>query len=144
MNKKLLALLATSHRPPNHVTENCDSSGLSFDSILTNDKSCNNVNILLDPISTVSNYQNELSLLHFNMKSINKQENFDSLHEFLSLPLHPHIVCVSEIRRKDDPLLNIFVEHYKFFHADFPAQMQKNSRSLRLVKISLKLTHRLI
>ena len=46
---------------------------------------------------------------------MNKQENFDALHEFLTLlPFTPDIVCDSETRLKGDPLINTVIPNYNF------------------------------
>ena len=60
-----------------------------------------------------------LSLLHVNLRSINKFQNFDTFEEFLTdLSFSPDIVCVSETRLKGEPLINISKPNFNFVHAD--------------------------
>ena len=49
------------------------------------------------------------------------KKTFDSLHEFLSLQQSsPDIICLSETRLKEQPLININIPGYFFIHTDSP------------------------
>ena len=72
---------------------------------------------IIPPNSDLPNYNNSLTILHLNIKSLNK--NFDELYEFLvSFRLRPDVMCLTETRIKNDPLVNITIPQYKFFHVD--------------------------
>ena len=118
-NRKLLELLGMRSMSPNH-TENCDLTELSFCSLLNNISECQYFDVPFnDPTSSIHNVKNIISLLHVNIRSLNKEENFDALFEFLTLlPFTPDIVCVSETRLKGNPLINIAIPNYNFVHAD--------------------------
>ena len=63
--------------------------------------------------------QTTMSIIHINIRSLNKPENFEALHEFLTLlPYSLDIVCVSETRLKGNPLINISLPDYNFVHSD--------------------------
>ena len=48
-------------------------------------------------------FENSLTLLHFNIRSLHK--NFDAMYNFLqSLDFLPDIICLSETRIRDEPL----------------------------------------
>ena len=48
-------------------------------------------------------------------------KNFDALYELiLSLPVFPDVVCASETRIKGDPVINISIPNYNFFHKNSP------------------------
>ena len=115
-SRKLLELLGMS---PNQ-TENCDLTELGFCSLLNNISECQYFDVPFnDPTSSIHNVKNTIFLLHVNITSLNKQKIFDALYEFLTLlPLTPDIVCVSETRLKDNPLINIAIPNYNFVHAD--------------------------
>ena len=58
-----------------------------------------------------------MTILHLNIRSLNK--NFDQLHEFLvSIRTRPDVICLTETRIKNDPLVNITISQYKFYHVD--------------------------
>ena len=58
---------------------------------------------------------NTVFILHLNIASL--QKHFDELHELLSLiPHKPDILCITETRIADVPLINISIPGYKFFH----------------------------
>ena len=58
-----------------------------------------------------------LVLLHINIRSLHK--NFDDLYDFLvELNFLPDVICLTEIRIKLHPLLNISLPNYTFFHTD--------------------------
>ena len=118
-SRKFLELLGMSSISPNH-TENCDLTELSFYSLLNNISECQYFDgPFNDSTSSIHNVNNTISLLHVNIRSLNKQENFDALFEFLTLlPFTPDIVCVSETRLKGNPLINIAIPNYNFVHAD--------------------------
>ena len=60
-------------------------------------------------------FENSLTLLHFNIRSLHK--NFDAMYNFLqSLDFFPDIICLSETRIKDDPLTDISITGYSFIH----------------------------
>ena len=62
-----------------------------------------------------------LSILHVNICSL--QKNFDSLQEFLYLlPRFPQIICLSEARINQTPLINIELPNYKLLHNDSPTR----------------------
>ena len=63
--------------------------------------------------------KNELFLTHLNIRSLHK--NFDDLCQFLSqLPVIPHIICLSETKIKDMPLINLSLPGYSFMHVNSP------------------------
>ena len=67
--------------------------------------------------SSMPNCNNSLTILHLNIRSLNK--NFDQLHEFLvSIRIRPDVICLTETRIKNDPLVNITIPQYKFYHVD--------------------------
>ena len=102
---------------PNHA-ENCDVTELSFCSLLNNISECKYFDVPSnDPTSSFHNIKNIISLLHVNIRSLNKQENFDALYVTL-LPFTADIMCVSETRLTGDPLINTAIQNYKFVHAD--------------------------
>ena len=58
-----------------------------------------------------------LILLHVNIRSLHK--NFELFHEFLvALNFNPDIICLTETRLKNEPLINIELPHHKFVHVD--------------------------
>ena len=58
-----------------------------------------------------------LFLLHLNIRSL--QKHHDNLCEFLCvLSCQPHIVCISETRITDKPIVNISLPGYSFCHAN--------------------------
>lgn len=60
---------------------------------------------------------NSFNIIHINIRSL--QKNFDSLQEFLSLLSNrPQIICLSESRINQVPLINIELPDYKIFHDD--------------------------
>ena len=70
-------------------------------------------------ISSNSNSKDSLSIIHFNVRSL--QKNFDAFYEFLSNQLcSPDIICVTETRLKTQPLLNIDISGYTFVNIDSP------------------------
>ena len=90
--------------------EQCDAI---INSILDNFKKCT----YISPNSSMPNCNNSLTILHFNIRSLNK--NFDHLHEFLvSIRIRPDVICLTETRIKNDPLVNITIPQYKFYHVD--------------------------
>ena len=63
--------------------------------------------------------KNELFLTHLNIRSLLK--NFDDFCRFLSqLPVIPHIICLSETKIKDMPLINISLPGLLFMHLNSP------------------------
>ena len=70
-------------------------------------------------LSSNSNLKDSLTFIHFNVRSL--QKNFDAFHEFLcNQPCSPDIICVTETRLKNQPLLNIDISGYTFIHIDSP------------------------
>ena len=66
--------------------------------------------------SIPNNCNDSLILLHLNMRSL--QKNFDNLYHFLStFPTKPDVICISETKIKDKPLLNISIPGYTFLHS---------------------------
>ena len=62
-----------------------------------------------------SHTDDTLKLVHVNARSL--QKNFDQLYEFLaSLHFTPHVICISASRINSDPLININIPNYSFFH----------------------------
>ena len=118
-DRKLPELLGMSSMSPNH-TENCDLTELSFYSLFHSVSECQYFDLPFnDPTSSIHNIKNTISHLHVTIRSLNKQERFDALYEFLTLlPFTPDIVCVSETRLKADPLINIAILNYNFVNAD--------------------------
>ena len=61
----------------------------------------------------------ELFFIHINIRSI--QKNFDCFCELLSeLPYRPQIICLSETKIKNQPVINISLPGYIFIHANSP------------------------
>ena len=90
--------------------EQCDAI---INSIFDNFKKCT----YISPNSSMPNCNNSLTILHLNIKSLNK--NFDQLHEFLvSIRIRPDVICLTKTRIKNDPLVNITIPQYKFYHVD--------------------------
>ena len=60
---------------------------------------------------------NALMLMHINVLSLPK--NFHVCHEFISqLAFTPDVTCISEIRIKNQPLVNIDLSNYSFHYVD--------------------------
>ena len=71
----------------------------------------------LSPNSNKLDCNNFLTILHLKIRSLNK--NFDKLHKFLvSFRIRSDIICVTEIRIKNDPLVNITIPQYKFYRVN--------------------------
>ena len=71
--------------------------------------------------SSNSNLKDSLTIISFNVRSLHK--SFDAFHEFLcNQPCSPDIICVTETRLKNQPLLNIDISGYRytFIHIDSP------------------------
>ena len=72
-----------------------------------------------DSLSSLSFNSNSISIIHINIRSL--QKNFDSLQEFLCLlPIMPKIICLSESRINQKPLINLELPNYKLEHIDSP------------------------
>ena len=68
-----------------------------------------------DNFNTIS--FDSLILIHINIRSLNK--NFDELYDFLQiLPFTPDVICLSESRIKDQPLINIEISDYTFINTN--------------------------
>ena len=117
---ELLELLWPSQAASLHVSdlsssELCDRPN-AFNFMKTNIKTCK----YLDPHHNQSTIDNNHSfiLLHLNIRSLHK--NFDSFYEFLlTLNFTPDIICITETRLKDQPLININLPNYTFLHENF-------------------------
>ena len=73
----------------------------------------------MDSLSSLSFNSNSISIIHINICSL--QKNFDSLEEFLCLlPNMPKIICLSESRINQKPLVNLELPNYKLVHIDCP------------------------
>ena len=73
----------------------------------------------MDSLSSLSFNSNSISIIHINICSL--QKNFDSLQEFLCLlPNMPKIICLSESRINQKPLVNLELPSYKLVHIDSP------------------------
>ena len=60
----------------------------------------------MDSLSSFSFNSNSISIIHINIRSL--QKNFDSLQEFLCLlPTMPKIICLLESRINQKPLINL-------------------------------------
>ena len=63
------------------------------------------------------NSDDALILLHVNIRSL--QKNFDPLCELITLlNFTPQIICITETRIKDQPLINVAIPNYSFVHAN--------------------------
>ena len=85
VNMKLLDLLETSQSNSNHETENSHSGVVAFNSMVSNIGDCCYFDIPFSLNSTMTNVTNNhktISLLHVNIRSLNKLDNFHALHEF--------------------------------------------------------------
>ena len=72
-------------------------------------------------MTNVTNNHKTISLLHVNIRSLDKLDNFHALREFLtSLPFSPDVVCASETRLKGKPLINVSRANYDLIHAASP------------------------
>ena len=82
-----------------------DLSEQTFEAIFQNIKSCKYSNI----ISIFFNNRVEhLFLFHLNIRSL--QKNFDDLQEIIySFKEKPPIICLSETKIKNNPMLNLFL-----------------------------------
>ena len=59
------------------------------------------------------NSDDALILLHVNIRSL--QKNFDPLCELITLlNFTPQIICITETRIKDQPLINVAIPNYSF------------------------------
>ena len=59
------------------------------------------------------NFHNSLFMLHFNIRSL--QKNLNSFYEALQLlPTLPQIICISETKINKEPLTNISISNYSF------------------------------
>ena len=69
------------------------------------------------------NFSQNLFLLHLNIRSL--QKNHDNLCELLELdqlPIKPHLIGLSEIKIKHQPLLDTYLPNYNFIHAASPTK----------------------
>ena len=90
-----------------------DLSQKTFSLLFQNINPCK----FIDVNSIFNNCNDSLILLHLNMRSL--QKNFDYLYRFLStFPTKPDVICISETKIKDKPLLNISIPGYIFLHVN--------------------------
>ena len=87
---------------------------LSFDYAFNHVKSCS----YYDTPSLIPRLNsNELFLLHINIRSL--QKNFDDLVNLISqFTVLPDIICITETRLKNNPLINISIPGYDFVKAN--------------------------
>ena len=87
---------------------------LSFDDAFNQVKSCS----YYDTLSLIPRLKsNELFLLHINIRSL--QKNFDDLVNLISqFTVLPDIICITETRLKNNPLINISIPGYDFVKAN--------------------------
>ena len=73
----------------------------------------------MDNLSSLSCNSNLISIIHINIRSL--QKHFNSLQEFLCLlPTMPRIICLLESRINQKPLINLELPNYKLEHIDSP------------------------
>ena len=118
-SRKLLEILGASQVVSNTDDVNhSELTNLLFNSLLENVYESKYFDIPMQSSSFVQN-QNSLSVFHVNIRSLTKL--FDALYELISsLPVSPDVVCITETRIKGNPLLNISISNYNFFHKDSP------------------------
>ena len=116
-NRKLLEIFGTSQVVNNTDDVNhSELTNLLFNFLVENVNECKYYDIPMPSSCFVQN-QNSLSVFHVNIRSLNK--NFDALYELiLSLPVSPDVICASKTRTKGNPLINISIPNYSFFHKD--------------------------
>ena len=62
---------------------------------------------------------NDLFVVHINIRSL--QKHYESLNEFLnSFDKTPDIICISETRLKQGPLINVNLPGFHLLHNDSP------------------------
>jgi len=76
---------------------------------------CEYFNMNIKPLKM--NKTSSLILLHVNIRLLNK--NFNLFHEFLvSLKYTPDLICLTETRLKEQPLINVSIPNYNFYHVN--------------------------
>ena len=76
-----------------------------------------NCKFLDNSLTCVQSSENSLKPVHLNIRSLTK--NFDALFEFISsLNFTPDLVCLTETRIKNQPLVSITVPGYSFAHVN--------------------------
>ena len=56
-------------------------------------------------------------LLHVNVRSLHK--NYDLFYKLIeALQILPHVICITETRIKNQPLSNLDLLNYRFFHVN--------------------------
>ena len=85
-----------------------------YDSVVSNNSTC----CYFDDVNVQPTFfENSLTLLHFNIRSLHK--NFDAMYNFLqSLDFLPDIICLSETRITDEPLDDILITSYSFIQVN--------------------------
>ena len=87
---------------------------LSFDDAFNHVKSCSYYGA---PFLILRLNSNELFLLHMNIRSLRK--NFDDLvNLILQFTVLPDIICITETRLKNNPLINISIPGYDLVKAN--------------------------
>ena len=127
-------MIAVAAIPRHHNTEISLINGSSQASAFCNDSELDSFDLteqastlMYDNISTCEyfdlfdipeiSFKNELFLTNLNIRFLHK--NFDDLCQFLSqLSVIPHIICLSETKIKDMPLINISLSGYSFMHVN--------------------------
>jgi len=101
--------LAAIQQNNDHSFDHCDNM---FNSMFTCISTCKYFD-MNSKLFNNSRNSNSLILLHLNIRSLLK--NFDLLYEFLeSLTVSPDIICLTETRIKNCPLININIPNYRF------------------------------
>ena len=81
-NGRLFEFLNTSRSELNHETKTCDLND-TFDSLLDNIKECHYIDFpMKEFLPSTKPSQTTMSIFHINIRSLNKPENFEALHEF--------------------------------------------------------------
>ena len=110
--------LRSSHAAPS-TFNSCSDAGEVCESlheiIIQNISNCEYYDI--DCRLVNGNSDDALIPLHVNIRSL--QKNFDPLCELITLlNFTPQIICITETRIKDQPLINVAIPNYSFVHAN--------------------------
>ena len=116
VNGELNNFLQSRHTAPCILNSFLDSGELCdslHESFIRNTSNCEYFDI--DCRLVNGNSDDALILLHVNIRS--SQKNFDLLCELINLlNFTPHIICITETRIKDHPLINVSIPDYSFVH----------------------------
>ena len=97
-DRKLLELFGMISMSPN-PSQKLWFNEFSFCSLLNNISECQYFDVpFSDPIPSIHNIKNAISLLQVNIRSLNKHENFEVLIEFLTFFQLPLKLCVYQKR----------------------------------------------